>query len=216
MLTLFRLEEEGNWVPLFFLEKNLKVLVWGFRFFLTSLAYTHAFHFKLEAGLYTYCLSQEDYCMNALYYLNLYLDILQIIGFQHFIAHWKALNKRKQISQFLQRNFAKTFAQMPLMLLYPKNSWHTYWTHAVNALLHKSLSDLYQSRYNSIRNSRFKEYFTINVNPGTTLSVLILVPSRYGWRGIRAIQFSNTLLSMSIWTSYLYPYSFIHLMVDEA
>ena len=152
----------GQLGPPGFLEKNLKVLVWSCRFFFdfTSL------HFKLEAGLYTYCLSQESCCMNALYYLS---KIFQIIGFQHFIAHWKALNKRKQISQFLQRNFAKTFAQMPLMLLYPKNSWHTYWTLAVNARLHKSLSDLYQSRYNSIRNSQFKEYFTINVIPDMTL-----------------------------------------------
>ena len=39
---------------------------------------------------------------------------------------------------------------------------------------------------------------TININPDTTLSVPILDPSRYGRQGIRAIQFTNTLLSMSI------------------
>jgi len=35
---------------------------------------------------------------------------------------------------------------------------------------------------------------TVNVNLDTTLWVPILVPSRYGKRGIRAIQFNNTLL----------------------
>ena len=54
----------------------------------------------------------------------------------------------------------------------------------------------YQFRYNSIRNSRFQKYFTINVNPDTTLSVSMLIPSRYGWRVIRAIQCSNMV---SIW-----------------
>ena len=57
----------------------------------------------------------------------------------------------------------------------------------------------------------------INVNPDTTLSVSILVPYRYGWRGIRAIQFSNTLPLMSIRTwLYLYQYLFALVMVDEA
>ena len=200
MLTLFRLEGEGNWVPLVFLEKNLKVLVWGCRIFLTLQAYTLS---SKRGFIPTALVKSHAAWMPYITFprFNLYLDILQIIGFQHFIAHWKALSKRKQFSQFLRLHFAKTFAQMP-MLFYQKNIWHTYWTHAVNALLHKSLSELYQSRYNSIRNSRFQKNFTINVNPDSTLSVLMLVPSRYGWRGIRVIQFSNTLLSMSIWTSY--------------
>ena len=38
--------------------------------------------------------------------LNLYLDPLPVIGFQLFIVLWKALIKRKQITQFLRRNFA--------------------------------------------------------------------------------------------------------------
>ena len=46
--------------------------------------------------------------------LNLYLDLLPVIGFQHFIALRKAHNKRNQIVQFLQRNFSKNFAQTPL------------------------------------------------------------------------------------------------------
>ena len=50
--------------------------------------------------------------------------------------------------------------------------------------------DPYQSRYNSIRNSRFQEYFTINVNPDTSLSVWMRVPSSYGWWGIRVIHCS--------------------------
>jgi len=45
--------------------------------------------------------------------LNLYLDLFPVIGFQHFTALWKAYNKRKQIAQFLQRNFAQIFPQMP-------------------------------------------------------------------------------------------------------
>jgi len=40
--------------------------------------------------------------------LNPYLDLLPVIGFQHFIAIWKANNKSKQIEQLLQRNFAQT------------------------------------------------------------------------------------------------------------
>ena len=58
---------------------------------------------------------------------------------------------------------------------------------------------------------------TINVNPDMTFSVPILVPSRYGRQGIRANQFSNTSLSMSIWTQlYMYRYSFPLFMIDEA
>ena len=54
-------------------------------------------------------------------------------------------------------------------------------THCVvNALIHKNLSDQYQSRCNTIGNSRFQEYFTINVNLGTCLSVSILLSSCYG------------------------------------
>ena len=46
--------------------------------------------------------------------LNLYLDLISVIGFQHFISLWKAYNKSKPIAQFLQRNFEQIFAQMPL------------------------------------------------------------------------------------------------------
>ena len=46
--------------------------------------------------------------------LNLYLDLLSVIGFQQFIALWKAFNKSNQIAQLLQRNFAQIFAQTPL------------------------------------------------------------------------------------------------------
>ena len=35
--------------------------------------------------------------------LNQDLDLLPVIGFQHFIALWKAFNKSKQIAKFLQR-----------------------------------------------------------------------------------------------------------------
>ena len=45
--------------------------------------------------------------------INLYLDLLLVIEFQHFIALWKAYNKSKQIAQFLQRNFAQIFSQTP-------------------------------------------------------------------------------------------------------
>ena len=46
--------------------------------------------------------------------LNLYLVLLSVIGFQHFLALWKAYNKINQIKQFLQRNFAQIIAQTPL------------------------------------------------------------------------------------------------------
>jgi len=46
--------------------------------------------------------------------LNLYLDLLQVIGFKLFVAPWEAYNKSNQIAQFLQRNFAHTSAQTPL------------------------------------------------------------------------------------------------------
>ena len=38
--------------------------------------------------------------------LSLYLYLLPVIGFQHFIALWKAFNKSKQIAQFCKENFA--------------------------------------------------------------------------------------------------------------
>ena len=47
--------------------------------------------------------------------LNLYLDLLPVIVFQHFRTFWKAYNKSKQIAQFLQRKFSQIFAQTPLM-----------------------------------------------------------------------------------------------------
>ena len=40
--------------------------------------------------------------------LNLYLDLLPVIGYQHFIAPWKAYDQSNQIAQFLQRKFAQT------------------------------------------------------------------------------------------------------------
>ena len=40
-----------------------------------------------------------------------------MIGFQHFIALWKADNKSNQIEQILKRNFAQIFAQMEFALL---------------------------------------------------------------------------------------------------
>ena len=57
--------------------------------------------------------------------LNLYLDLLPVIGFQHFIALWKAYNKGKQIAQFLLRNCAQIFAQTPFneMLLHICIRW---------------------------------------------------------------------------------------------
>jgi len=45
--------------------------------------------------------------------MNLYLVLLPVIGFQHFIALWKAYKKSKQIAQFLQKNFAYILAQTP-------------------------------------------------------------------------------------------------------
>ena len=50
--------------------------------------------------------------------LNLYLDLLSVIGFQHFLALWKAYNKSKQIAQFLQINIAQIFAQTPSEEIY--------------------------------------------------------------------------------------------------
>ena len=43
--------------------------------------------------------------------LNLYFDLLSVIGFQRVIALWKAHNKSKQIAPFVQRNFTQIFAQ---------------------------------------------------------------------------------------------------------
>ena len=57
-------------------------------------------------------------------------------------------------------------------------------------------------RYNSIRNSRFQEYFTINVNSDTNLSVSMLNPSSYGWWGIRAIQ--RNITPIRAYTSVFY------------
>ena len=44
--------------------------------------------------------------------LNLYLDLLSVIGFRHFKALLKVLNKRMQIAQFLRIYFAQIFAQL--------------------------------------------------------------------------------------------------------
>ena len=41
---------------------------------------------------------------------NLYLDLLPVIGFQHFIALWKAYDKSKQIAHFLHRRFQREFS----------------------------------------------------------------------------------------------------------
>ena len=49
--------------------------------------------------------------------LNLYLDLLPVIGFLHLIALWKAYNKSNQIAQFLQRNFAQTLLKGILTFL---------------------------------------------------------------------------------------------------
>ena len=62
----------------------------------------------LKRGFYTYCLSPQATAWITYFAftrLNLYLDLLQVIGFRHFIALWKALNKRKQIAQFLRSKF---------------------------------------------------------------------------------------------------------------
>ena len=56
--------------------------------------------------------------------LNLYLDLLLVIGFQHFIALWKAYNNSNQIAQFckeflhrfLQRCILREFAHFQLFL----------------------------------------------------------------------------------------------------
>ena len=39
---------------------------------------------------------------------------IPVIGFRLFVTLWKTLNKRKQIEQFMRRNFATIFAQIPL------------------------------------------------------------------------------------------------------
>ena len=44
--------------------------------------------------------------------LNLYLDLLSVIGFRHFKALLKVLNKRMQIAQFLRIYFEQFFAQL--------------------------------------------------------------------------------------------------------
>ena len=71
--------------------------------------------FMDQSGALTYSL---NHTARILYFtftrLNLYLDLLSVMGFRLFIAQWKALNKRKQIAQLLRRIFLQIFAKMPL------------------------------------------------------------------------------------------------------
>ena len=96
----------GGDPPWRFLEITRKVLVsTGYSNFLNFLTNT----LGSKWGFYTYCQSPQAYCLNALFYsffqLNLYLDLFLVIEFWLFIALRKASNKKKQIAQFLRRNF---------------------------------------------------------------------------------------------------------------
>ena len=67
--------------------------------------------------------------LNAFFQLqqteSIFRPTSSFIGFQHFIAVWKAFTKRKQIAQFLLRNFALTFLKGICIFLVPLE--YTFW-----------------------------------------------------------------------------------------
>ena len=83
--------------------------------------------------------------------LNLYLDLLPVIGFQRFTALWKAYYKSRHIAQSLQWNFAHIFLQMPLKGIFLIFSCiHIYVLKILQMFLHiwirwvKGFSKMYQ------------------------------------------------------------------------
>jgi len=82
--------------PLTFLE-IVKSNVWGCSNFLTFLTLTNAPHFRLFIPT-AWVLRHTGWMPYFIFTrLNLYLDLLMVIGFWHFIALKKAFNKRKQM-----------------------------------------------------------------------------------------------------------------------
>ena len=72
---------------------------------------------RLKVGLYTYCLSPQTFCLNPLFYLHQTKSIIRPTSsywIKNCIALWKAYHKRKQISQFFQRDFVQIFAHAPI------------------------------------------------------------------------------------------------------
>ena len=85
-----------------FFAKTQKVFELGNSNFLVFLTNT----FPSLIGTYTYCPGPQAYYLNVLCTyteLNLYLNLLPVIGFQHFVALWKAYNNSKQNAQFVHR-----------------------------------------------------------------------------------------------------------------
>ena len=109
--------EGGQFIPLSFFCDNSKSICARKLTFLAFLTKTCP---TVKAKSCTYCLSHQAYCLNAFFNftrINLYLDLLPVIGFQHFITFWKVFNKNKQIAQFLPKKNSHIFAQTSLKVI---------------------------------------------------------------------------------------------------